>query len=233
MAEHIWTAGRKVVDLGEKLGLKQEEIAAILGVDRGTVAAYKKRENANPSVDKVLVFQQHVQDVIGRNVRLEWFFDRKAPEELERIGDVDKDPKEAVYDVPYWGEAPCGGWEMPTSSPDTRPIVLTRKQKALLDKQELVVIRAVGFSNAPRIVPGQYILIHRSPQKREGFFTLARNQDQELTLKLLAWNPEEQHLELQSFNKGYGKIKADTVEILGYAIALREDNEDGLSAYVA
>jgi transcriptional regulator with XRE-family HTH domain len=235
VAEYIWTAGRKLVALGERLKLTQEEIADVIHVDRGTIGAYKSRHNANPSVDKIMEFKKWVEKTYQKKLSLEWFFDKaEPPEKAEDIGERDTTPERAVYDVPYWGEVPCGDWEEPSSDTGlTVPMQLSKEQKKLLDERKLIVVKSIGFSNAPRIVPGQYLLVKRTSQKREGYFTLARDQENRLTLKMLNWNPELRELELQSYNPTYGAARAEEATVLGYAVGMREDNEDGIRASVA
>lgn len=136
----------------------------------------------------------------------------------------------AICDVPYLGEVPCGNWEAPTSDPQTVELMLNKELQRLHARGELAAVRCIGYSNAPRIMPGQYVVIRKSANKNEGAFTLAHNQDGELTLKVLRYNPLEQEWELHSFDQKYGNATAESATILGYAVNIQETDLSGIKA---
>lgn len=69
MADKPLTSGNKVAKLGEHLHLTQEQWAQELGVSRGTVAAYKNRDNASPSPERVRVIARRF------GIPIAWFYD--------------------------------------------------------------------------------------------------------------------------------------------------------------
>lgn len=129
------TVGQKVVQVQETLGWTQERLAGILGVSRGTVSTYKKRANANPSVDKV----QRLVEILtsgqksGREVITSWLFDGQRsdiPAELRAISKSDTSTN--VYYNDHEGKA-AGGLDpsvVETSMMFTGPRIVRMKVMA-------------------------------------------------------------------------------------------------------
>jgi phage repressor protein C with HTH and peptisase S24 domain len=123
--------------------------------------------------------------------------------------------------VPYWGAVPAGNWEKPANDEE-----LIRISRRVRKKDKVVAVTVRGNSLAPRFQSGDTVAIRLDPTPVEGVITLALNQDNELTLKVLRFIAGQ--WELHSINPDYGISKADTWSILGHAIHREETDLSGL-----
>lgn len=125
--------------------------------------------------------------------------------------------------VPYWGEVPCGNWEKPEPGDDALIEVSHR-----VSPKGVIAVRVRGNSMLPRFGHGQIVVVKIDPQPLDGVITLARNADNELTLKMLrrkngSWT-------LCSLNPEYGDCTAESWTILGHAVHVEESDPAGLRA---
>lgn len=126
--------------------------------------------------------------------------------------------------VPYWGLVPCGEWEQPDPGAED----LIQVSDRIEDTRGVIAIRVRGNSMLPLFSPGEVVSVRLGSEKLDGVVTLARNQDSELTLKLMkfvggVW-------ELHSINPEYGNASADSVTILGHAIYREGGDPSGIRA---
>lgn len=125
---------------------------------------------------------------------------------------------------PYWGLVPAGNWQMPNTEEGSMIEV-----SSTLADEDVVVVVVAGNSLEPRLRHGQKVAIKRSTQPIDGVITLAVNQDNDFTLKVLshrngAWvlhaiNPNEPELE-----------PVESWRILGHAVHFEETDPNGLRA---
>lgn len=126
--------------------------------------------------------------------------------------------------VPFWGTVPCGNWEKPFVD-DESYIEISESVK---DIRSVVCVKVAGNSMMPRFQHGEKVAVRLSSTPIDGVVTLARNQDGELTLKLMVYARGE--WELHSLNPDYGCASAESWEILGHAIHREETDTSGLRA---
>jgi SOS-response transcriptional repressor LexA len=127
--------------------------------------------------------------------------------------------------VPYWGLVPCGNWERPDIDEEELIEVSDRIQ----DLRRVVAVRIAGNSMLPVFQPNQVVSVRLDPTPLDGVVTLAKNQDGELTLKILRHVGAGQY-ELHSLNPDYGVATAESWEILGHAIYQEGGDPSGIRA---
>lgn len=133
----------------------------------------------------------------------------------------DANPSERFL-APYFGLVPAGAWSQPTG--DKGMIEISSRFK---DEADITVCKISGDSLSPRFHDGQSIVIRKSVQPVPGRVWLARNQDNEVTLKVLAGSPGA--WVLKPINPESEPI-APVAEwsLIGFAIGVDEYNPDGL-----
>jgi SOS-response transcriptional repressor LexA len=214
-----------MASIGEKIkylrtarrpSLSQLELAKEIGITRDQVSNYEtdRTEPPRPIVTKLSRLW---------SVPEEWLWDESAglnPPGLKNVEVTKRRNLPLVNLVPYWGEVPCGDWTRPEVHED-----LIQVSEAI-DVEGCVAVRVSGRSMYPRLIDGQLVVIKLSKSRKDGVITLARDQDANLTLKVLRYFQGK--WELQSIDPEYGSISADMVEILGHAIHVEESNPNGI-----
>ena len=155
MADKVLTTGNKIARLGEFFGLTQQAWADHLKVHRGTISAYKGRDNANPSTEKI----RELSNELG--IPITWFYsgddsDPDVPRNLQNAIKLATDGK--VLAVP--------------------PDQLTREQKAFVIHRDVVLPvwrgTVAGFNDECQFAddayePGQevpaFFLSNKSPDQ--------------------------------------------------------------------
>jgi SOS-response transcriptional repressor LexA len=201
------------------------------GIAGSTVRAYENGNRENIPREWVKLYA----DFIGiSDVR--WFYDGIAsdppfvnlpPVESKRPPDRNAQPEKRKVAqhlrlVPFWGPVPAGNWETPPEEP-----AWIQVSEALDGEEGIVAVRVTGNSMEPRLSHGQLVIIKQDSRPHDGVITLARNQDSELTLKVLRY-VEGKGYELHSLNPDYGTVTAESWSIIGYAISIEETNLSGI-----
>jgi transcriptional regulator with XRE-family HTH domain len=242
VADKVLTVGQKVIRLGEQLKLTQVELANALGVERGTVATYKARPNANPSPDKV---RRLAEEYL---VPVYWFYDgedTEAPIDPDMPEEFFKDEptnilptnkpehlkKDAVghlkgdlVSLPVWRGVLAGADDEVTFEesewPETRaiPAYITGG-----DYEQHVLCIASGQSMADRINHADRVVVRLDPDVPAGCMVVARSPEDKNYVKVLRKNPQNGRLELHSVNGAYKvitelaqwRLKGGVIAILG------------------
>lgn len=204
--------------------LNSDTVGKRTGVKGPTVRAYEAgiRDIPEPWVSQLA-------DSLG--LPIEWFYDGKATRppypvrtEQAKPNAVRTHPREVPHInlVPYWGTVPAGNWESPPDEPNWIQV------SDNIETDGVVAVRVTGNSMEPRLVHGQLICIKQDTRPRDGVITLARNQDNELTLKVLRQRSDGPGYELHSLNPDYGVVSAESWSIVGYAVSIEESNPHGI-----
>jgi transcriptional regulator with XRE-family HTH domain len=116
MADNVLTTGNKIARLGEFFGLTQQAWADYLKVHRGTISAYKSRNNANPTTEKI----REISNALG--IPITWFYngDDSDPE-------ISRNLEEAI--------SVAADGKVVAVSPD----LLTREQRTLVIHSDVVL----------------------------------------------------------------------------------------------
>lgn len=192
--------------------MTQEELGRRIGKSRNMVARYESGLDDAP----VPILNKIAKEL---RVPLTFLLEKQIGDKLPLtnsknavtlIEQVDDEP---LVEIPYWGEVPAGDWQMPVGD-DT---AMMRVEKGL-GKANRCAVRVAGDSMLPRLRHGDVVHIELSKTPREGCITLARNQDNELTLKALKHVAGQ--WELHSFNPEYPNATSASWEILGYAVVI-------------
>lgn len=120
--------------------------------------------------------------------------------------------------IPMWGEVPASDWSRPTDSTDFYEV------DASLAGTNRIACKIVGDSMIPFLQQGDVVVFKLDPHPRVGSIVLARNLDNDVTVKQLVL--EGEGYSLVSLKDGH-KVSADRWEALGYAIARIRDNGPG------
>jgi transcriptional regulator with XRE-family HTH domain len=196
VADKVLTAGNKVALLGEHFKLTQEAWAEVLGVTRGTVAAYKNRHNASPSTDKI-------RELSGRfGIPLPWFFDGQdtAPPVPANMREAEGQSQDGRIDAVHPSEMDSAMTALAVNVDTLLPVWLgvvaglneecqfTEDRTAphqsvpsfFLDsrrRHKYVVCLPVGVSMAPRIVQGDRVIVRLEPNPDPNTLVVARRPD--------------------------------------------------------
>lgn len=102
---------------------------------------------------------------------------------------------------------PCGDWERPTGD-DGEWIQVSERLDEM--RGEFIAVRVSGDSMEPRFRHGQVVVIRLTSERADGRIVLAENQDRELTMKKLVYDPDG--WKLKSINPAFGEARADTLD---------------------
>lgn len=196
VVDKVLTAGKKVVRLGDWFGLTQEELGDLLGVKRGTISAYKARNNANPETEKLRALAEKV------GVPVSWFLNgedsdppvsRSLDEAMARAkeGSAEMLPADAFTKfmkhfatnsqvaLPVWRgvtagyEGECGFTEDHYEPPEAVPGFFITGD----NPEKFVVCLPSGVSMAPRIVQGDRVIARLTSDPEPNTIVIARRPD--------------------------------------------------------
>lgn len=193
----------------------QSDFGRLIGKNRATVSKYETDDDVVP--DSVL---RIISEVTGKSLR---FFQENSDYSKEPSVFAEGAEAELGYsEIPYWGAVPAGDWQEPSSDAG-----LTMRVENNLAKEGRIAVRVAGESMSPRLEHGDVVIVQKSKTPREGVITLARNDANELTLKVLRHTTDGQW-ELHPINKEFSPTKSPRWEILGYAVAIQRIDDLGL-----
>lgn len=190
------TAGNKVAKLGEHFHLTQEQWAEELGVARGTVAAYKNRDNASPSTGKVRALATRF------GIPITWFYDGVdepppvPPDLVEaemRAGDghvISVHPSKMTNEAQrFASNSPVAlpVWRGIVAGPDSEnhftddqfeaPVEVPGFFTSGKDPSTFIVCLPTGISMAPRIVQGDRVIVRLESHPDPHDIVIARRPD--------------------------------------------------------
>jgi len=185
--------------------MTQTQLGKRVGKSREMIARYETGRDDPP-----LHVLQKIADVL--KVRLTWLLEGGESSVESGIEVVGQPPALILTEIPYWGEVPAGDWQAPGED----GIMLAVDHS--LAKKGRVVLRVAGDSMYPRLHHGDHVIVHLGKTPKEGVLTLARNIDNELTIKVLRRQGNEWHL--QPINPDASEPLSEQWEILGYVISI-------------
>lgn len=207
--------GRRILSATKGQGMSQTQLAKRVGISVGSLNLYvlgKRRippEYLSRIADELGVTTDHLISGASR---------RKSNVEPSQLPNAP-----TLTLVPYWGTVPAGNWERP----DVDDEVKIEVSDQLSGEKEIVCFTITGDSMSPRLTHGQKVVIKLSKQPRDGVITLAKNQNGEITLKVLKYKPEGWFLE--PINRDSGPVDpVESWEIIGYAMHVEETSVSGL-----
>jgi SOS-response transcriptional repressor LexA len=217
MGDKGLTAGNKMARLGEHFRLTQEQWAEELGVSRGTIAAYKNRDNASPSSEKVRTIARRF------GIPITWFYDgvdtvppvapdlseaemsaadghvipvhpSKLNSEMERFANNEK------VALPVW-RGIVAGPDFENQFTDDQlepPVEVPGFFTSGKNPEIFIVCLPTGISMAPRIIQGDRVItrLHSHPDPND--IIIARRPDGINFIKVFRIGPEG--VELHSIN---------------------------------
>lgn len=197
--------------------LRQIELADLLGYKGHSMISKIEKDEVTPDADTI----KKIAKVTSRPLS---FFTSENTEYVNSALIEDSEPEDGTgyVELPYWGEVPAGDWEFPADVDG-----LTMEVEKALAKDGRIVVRVAGDSMSPKLEHRDVVIIQRSKTPKEGVITLARNDNNELALKVLKHGPDGEW-ELHPLNPNYPKATAKTWEILGYAVHVSRTDEFGL-----
>lgn len=195
----------------ERREWSQDAVAKVVGVSRVT---YNRWENGStlPAESRLMsacealarAWDVPIASLYGREVAV-------VGKPLYPVG-VSRVP------IPMWGEVPASDWSRPADSTDFYEV------DASLAGPNRIACRIVGDSMIPYLQQGDVVVFKLDPHPAVGSIVLARNSDNDVTVKHLAM--EGGGYVLASLKDGH-TVGADRWEALGYAIARIRDNAPG------
>lgn len=191
--------------------VSQQELADRLGLSRNQVANYESDRTHIPGglLEKLADWWSLPPGYFG--------VDQIGPV-LEPVSIASRSPH--INLIPYWGQVPCGDWERPGDDEDWIQV------SESIEPKGVIAVKVSGNSMAPRLIHGQTVVIKLDKTPRDGLITLATNNQNELTLKVLKFVSGE--WQLHSINPEHGIVSAESWEVLGYAIAIEEHDAQGI-----
>lgn len=188
MVDKVFTVGKKIWKVAEHLGITATDLGHMLGLERTSVIAYRKRDNANPSQDKVQSFVKALAEERGVNIPVTWFYDG----EDSPLPENDKKTQKQIISEPlgiysfgyrnlkYAGVVPCGNWGDPLDSEEMIPI------SAELEHHKRFAATVTGDSCFPSLKQGDLTIWHVDPAPSTGLIVLAEQKgDRRCTVKQL------------------------------------------------
>ncbi|MGV3613863.1 MAG: helix-turn-helix domain-containing protein [Fimbriimonas sp.] len=196
MADGMLTAGNKVARLGEHFRITQEAWAAELGVSRGTVAAYKARDNASPKTEKI----RELSSRFG--IPIDWFYNGEddappVPRDMDQAellaGDghvIAQHPSRQTNEtrrfaenlevlLPVW-QGIVAGLNEECSFPETKVAPPQSVPSYFLSgksEERFIVCLPTGVSMSPRIVQGDRVIVRLEPNPDPNTIVVARRPD--------------------------------------------------------
>lgn len=226
----------KIRRVRNSLGWNRDRLGEATGKSGGTVSTYESGHREIPP-DWVTAVAKATKTPLG------WFEDGLAtdpPSELLQVRGflsprsriprknadvltIEDEPDVSFTVIPSWGVVPAGAWAGPPSDPEMVSVDMD------IDPDKHLQVTVAGTSMEPRLRHGQKVIIRRSSMPVDGVISLVRNQDRELTLKVTRY-VEGQGWELRSINPEAPAITAEMMEVIGHAVAIRENDPNGIRA---
>jgi SOS-response transcriptional repressor LexA len=209
----VATPGEKMQHLrmSRRPGLTQTELAQALGVTRYKVANW---ETNRSEVPRPLV----VKAAKLFNVPEDWFWDgADLPPDSPALQSIEVGkplyPVAGVYaEIALGPPVPAGSWADPEGTEE------------MIEVPGFLVLRgrfaciAQGESMLPLIEQGDLLIFQRNPTPRPGTIVLARNGQNQVTVKTL--RVIDNRYVLQSINPAYEDAVADYIEHVGMLVAI-------------
>lgn len=197
--------------------LNQAALARQLGYKGHSMVSKIEADEVTPDAATI----KRIAEITSRPLS---FFTSEKTEYVNSALIEDSVPEDGAgyAELPYWGEVPAGDWQVPADVDG-----LTMEVEKALAKDGRIIVRVSGDSMSPKLEHRDVVIIQRSKTPKEGVITLARNDDNELALKVLR-HGKDGEWELHPLNPSYPKATAKTWEILGYAVHVSRTDDLGL-----
>lgn len=211
------TTGKKVIALQKHLRLSQSQMGEVMGVSRGTIAAYSARGNANPETAKI----RALADRFG--IPIAWFYDEKdTPLEIpEDVVEAERAARDRKHDrpdepdmvnvvapadmtrveamlveggyalLPTW-DGTIAGFKDEWQFADEELSPPTRVPSWLFtgkDPKRFIACRPKGLSMAPRIGQGDVVVIRLESNPAPGEIIVPRREDGVNFIKVFRISP--------------------------------------------
>ena len=226
------TVGEKLGALRQALGLKQDDFATILDVNRSTISAYEKK-GVHPTLEKMRVLAERYGLDIG------WFYNGKslADDPVPEIGpNAVAIPRHRanvaaqsiasgdLVVLPTWrasGGMILGDGEF-SFEDEVRDPTAVYSFMIKGDPSNYRVIIISGYSMVPKIGPGAQVVVKLGETPSPGVLTVVQGESGRLFLKVFVLSAKGEP-ELHSINDQYAPIKGKGLEgwqVRGVAVGM-------------
>jgi SOS-response transcriptional repressor LexA len=190
--------------------VSQATLGKKIGKSRGMVARYEQGLDVPPppviaKIAEVLNVAPSFFENGDKN------FIKSSTSAVTMLGEA---PALEFMDLPYWGEVPAGDWTQPEGDD-----ALTMPVERSLVKAGRVLVRVAGDSMKDRLQHGDLVHIQLSKTPKDGVITLARNQDNDLNVKVLR-HAGGGEWELHPINQESSVVTAPEWSIIGHAVVI-------------
>lgn len=197
--------------LSRRPSLSQSDVADMLGITRYKVANYESGRTEPP---------KQVVEKLARQWKLpeDWFWDNAdlPPDSpVYQSKDVGKPlfPAPLPYvEMSLGSPVPAGSWADPDDTEDWIEV-----PGFLADKGRFAAY-AEGESMLPLVEQGDLLIFQKEPRPRPGTIVLARNEKNQVAVKVL--RVRDSRYALESLNREYPDAEAEFTQHIGYLVAI-------------